>query len=194
VRSSTPSGRSIDILIAEDDELTRENLRCLFELHGCRCAAASDGAQAVELAHVGRPRFVLLDLALPLLDGFAVARRLRADASTRTAHIHCLSGLPGPRVREEAYRSGCETFLSKPVDVNALLTLAQEQLRQPEVGAVSGLNLRQAERLLDWLERQGCVNLGLALDPEGGVAVHAVCPPGLRLVRDEHGDVCLLRA
>jgi CheY-like chemotaxis protein len=193
VRSSTLSGRPIDILIAEDDELTRENLRCLFELNGHRCAAAPDGARAVELAHLSRPRFVLLDLALPLLDGFAVARRLRGDARTRTAHIHCLSGLRGPHVREEAYRAGCETFLSKPVDVDALLGLVREQLRQPEIGAVSGLDLRQAERLLDWLERQGCVNLGLNLDPEGGASVHAVCPAGLRLVRDENGDVCLLR-
>lgn len=68
---------SVDILIAEDDALTRQSLRLLFEKAGYRCSEAEDGGRAVELARRRPPRCAILDLSMPVLDGFAVARALR---------------------------------------------------------------------------------------------------------------------
>src|SRR2546421_96841 len=93
------SAAPVDVLIAEDDALLRWGLRSLLELEGFRCAEAADGLQAVDLARRHRPGCVLLDLALPGLDGFTVARRLRADPQTGGIHIHCLTGLDDPLAR-----------------------------------------------------------------------------------------------
>src|ERR1041384_8115547 len=75
----------IDVLIAEDDRLLRQTIRCLLEAQGYTCAEAGDGRAAVALARQRPPRCVLLDLGLPELDGFSVARHLRSDPRTRAA-------------------------------------------------------------------------------------------------------------
>ena len=82
----------VDVLIADDDALARGVLRLLLERQGYTCAEAGAGAQALELAKSLSPRCVLLDLAMPGLDGLAVARGLRADPATRGSRVHCLSG------------------------------------------------------------------------------------------------------
>jgi CheY-like chemotaxis protein len=125
----------VDVLIAEDDPLTRQNLRTLLEQQGYTCAEAEDGLRAVELALSAPPKCVLLDLVLPGLDGFTVARRLRADPRTSGAHIHCLTGLSDPAAREQARQAGCEAFLTKPVEPTQLL----ETLRGPGAAAPPAL-------------------------------------------------------
>src|SRR5947209_6028958 len=119
----------VDVLIAEDNPFTRKSLRGLLERQGYTCVEAEDGLRAVELALSAAPKCVLLDLVMPGLDGFAVARRLRADPRTRAAHIHCLTGLSDPAAREQARQAGCEAFLTKPLDMEVLL----EVLRGPGV-------------------------------------------------------------
>jgi CheY-like chemotaxis protein len=144
----------IDILIAEDDAPARAGVRLLLEQQGYRCAEAGNGREAVELARRYRPRCVLLDLRMPELDGFTVARRLRADPRTRDAAIHCLTGLTDETVREEAHAAGCERFLAKPVDAADLLEAVRPQPSAAEEW-VGGLTMTQAEELLDWLEAHG---------------------------------------
>src|SRR5947209_5498798 len=111
----------VDVLIAEDNPFTRKSLRGLLERQGYTCVEAEDGLRAVELALSAPPKCVLLDLVMPGLDGFAVARRLRADPRTSAAHIHCLTGLSDPAAREQARQAGCEAFLTKPLDMEVLL-------------------------------------------------------------------------
>jgi CheY-like chemotaxis protein len=189
----TPPTPVVDVLIAEDDASMREGLRQLLEGRGYHCAEAADGLRAVELARRCPPRCVLLDLAMPGLDGFAVARRLRGHPRTRGARIHCLTGVCDPDTRAHARAAGCEAFLTKPIDPEALLRVVQGGAGPGAGGSVGGLTLAEAEGLLDWLENQGCTGFRVALE-EAGVVARCVCPPGLRLARDEGGTVRLLRS
>lgn len=186
---------SVDVLIVEDDASVRQALRLLLERGGYRCAEAKNGQEALALAHAEPPRCVLLDLLMPGLDGFAVARRLRADLRTFGAHIHCLTGLQDRLIQEQARRAGCEEFLSKPVDSRSLLEIMRRHLQEAgesPATVVSGLSKPEAEDLLDWLENHGCT--GLAVTAEGdNFAVRCICPPGLHLVAQEGGAVRLWR-
>lgn len=185
---------NVDVLIAEDDPLTRESLRWLLERQGFVCAEADNGRTAVERAVLGSPRCVLLDLELPELDGFGVARHLRSDPRTRTVHIHCLTGRDSSATREQALRAGVELFLTKPVDAVVLLDIVHRQVRQPESGEVSGLEKWQAEELLDWLQQVGATGLQVSLGADEHFTIRCVCPSGLRLIRDENGTVQLVPA
>jgi two-component system cell cycle response regulator DivK len=177
----------IDILIAEDDALTRQVIRHLLEHEGYHCAEAGDGRETVALARQHLPKCVLLDLRMPQLDGFAVARRLRADPRTRSAALHCLTGWADEAARHEAQEAGCETFLTKPVDPDTLLQALRPQRGDPAEWA-HGLTKAQAEDLLDWLEAQGAAG-ELALEAERpGFAVRC---PGFRVERDASGRVRL---
>ena len=188
-RESPPAG--VDVLIADDDLLVRKSLRSLLERQGYRCAEAGDGREAVELARHHPPQCVLLDLSMPGLDGLAVARRLRGDPRTRGVRIHCLTGVAGPDVREQALQAGCETFLPKPVDAARVLQVVGETGAAPE-NTVAGLTSDEARDLLDWLQNHGCTKLDASLDATGW-AVRCQPPPGQRLGRDEQGRIGLLQ-
>ncbi len=191
---TAPSDR-VDILIAEEDASLSRDLRQLLEESGYRCAEAQDGRQALALALEEPPRCVLLDLTIPGLDGFAVARRLRSNLRTVESHIHCLTSSKDSLVRAKARLAGCEECLSKPPDGEQLLQVIRRNMEQEEpamAAVVSGLTKMQAEQLLDWLENHHCT--GLAVTMEGDdFAVRCICPPGMRLSMDKGGGFCLKR-
>jgi CheY-like chemotaxis protein len=181
--------RPVDVLIADDEPHVRAVLRRLLEGEGYTCAEAEDGPQAVSLAQAAPPSCLLLDLRMPGLDGFAVARQLRADPGTRGIHIHCLTGLATDEARAEAGRAGCEQFLTKPVDFDRLLEVIRGATEPPPPEWITGLTFAEAEELLDWLERRGCTGLELSCEEGAGVAVRCTCPPGFRLTRGADGRI-----
>jgi CheY-like chemotaxis protein len=181
----------IDVLIADDDAELRQSVRMLLEVQGYRCAEAADGREAVALALRHHPRCLLLDVAMPELDGYAVARALRADPRTRGTHIHCVSGLSDPQAPQQALAAGCDLFLHKPVHPDVLMEVVRGPATQKQPGVASGLTLAQAEELLDWLENQGCTQLEMTMTDDG-VTVRCLCPPGRRLVQNESGQVLML--
>jgi len=195
MRIQTAPSDHVDILIAGENASLSRGLRQLLEESGYRCAEAQDGHQALALARQEPPRCVLLDLAIPGLDGFAVARRLRSDLRTAESHIHCLTASEDALVREQARLAGCEECLRKPPDGDQLLQVIRRNLERETLvraAVVSGLTKTQAEELLDWLENHDCT--GLAVTMEGdSFAVRCVCPPGMRLSVAESGGVCLKR-
>jgi len=136
----------VDVLIADDDAQLRGSMRVFLEAQGLSCAEAADGLQTVEAAQHLEPRCVLLDLGMPGLDGFTVARRLRADPRTASVHVHCLTGHTDPASRLRAREAGCELFLTKPVEPTAVLAA---------VRGWHGLTKSAAEDLLDWLQANG---------------------------------------
>jgi CheY-like chemotaxis protein len=176
MRMDQPRPQTVDILIAEDDLLMRKSLRSLLEGQGYRCVEAENGIEAVALARRHPPRCVLLDLAMPGLDGLAVARELRADERTRAAHIHCLTGLADPAMRRAAGLVGCELFLTKPVDPDRILEAVQGQVRRSGPRLVRGLNKTEAEDLLDSVENHGGRS-EVAYSDRWGFVVRSDYPP-----------------
>ena len=111
----------LDILIADDDPLTRLALRQLFEGEGYRCAEAETGDEALQIAQLSAPRLALLDVMMPEPDGFGVARRLHTDPRTRDVRVVFLTALRDSHTIHAAQRAGCEMLLTKPVDFDGLL-------------------------------------------------------------------------
>src|SRR5215813_12971749 len=110
------------ILIVEDNEDARDALRMLLELDGHIVEAAAEGAQALELARAKDPDVALVDIGLPGIDGYEVARRIRATDTKRPLLI-ALTGYGQPEDRRRATEAGFDSMLVKPVDPSALTDL-----------------------------------------------------------------------
>ncbi|MGH7326310.1 MAG: hybrid sensor histidine kinase/response regulator [Candidatus Rokuibacteriota bacterium] len=104
-----------EVLIVEDDEASQALMRAVVEdTLGGRTRVCSDGEEAVKEATSRPPALILLDLMLPRLSGWEVARRLRQQPSTRGLPIIAVSALARPQEREAALHAGCDAYLSKP--------------------------------------------------------------------------------
>jgi two-component system phosphate regulon response regulator PhoB len=168
---------SVDVLIADGDRQLRQCLRLVLEKEGYRCAEAGDGATAVELAQRRPPRCAILDLALPVLDGLAVARALRRDPRTRDVAITCLTGQSDPSLPAQAASAGIETCLTKPMDAFRLFQIVSDQLRTQDRLQASGLSLEEARDQLDRWEGSGYVKLAVGHEDGKGFTVCCVRPP-----------------
>jgi two-component system, sensor histidine kinase len=113
-------GRSI--LIVEDNADARDALRMLLELDGHVIQAAAEGMEALEIARGKDPDVALIDIGLPGIDGYEVARRLRARDARRPVMI-ALTGYGQPEDRRRATEAGFNALLVKPVDPSALTDL-----------------------------------------------------------------------
>ena len=110
------------ILIVEDNDDARDALRMLLELDGHVVEAAAEGHEALEIARGKDPDVALVDIGLPGIDGYEVARRIRAADSKRPLLI-ALTGYGQPEDRRRAAEAGFDSVLVKPVDPNALSDL-----------------------------------------------------------------------
>lgn len=117
------------VLIAEDDADTRLMLKTLLEMKGYRTAEAADGQQAVERAADVRPDLILVDLQLPRLNGFAVTRYVRQHEELRRVPIVIVSGHDPARHLNLARAAGCNAYLQKPIDFDALDGLLNDLLQ-----------------------------------------------------------------
>jgi PAS domain S-box-containing protein len=115
--------RSRSILIVEDNDDTRASLRLLLESLGHRVLTAADGPRGLALALEHRPEVVLIDLGLPGLDGYEVARALRASPIGRTTLLIAVTGYGKSEDRQRSKEAGFDAHLVKPVPQNLLLTL-----------------------------------------------------------------------
>jgi CheY-like chemotaxis protein len=118
--SPTPVGRSI--LIVEDNADARDALRMLLELDGHSVEAVAEGQQALEVARAKDPDIALVDIGLPGIDGYEIARRVRAR-DTRRPVLIALTGYGQPEDRRRATDAGFDDMLVKPVDPTALTDL-----------------------------------------------------------------------
>jgi DNA-binding response OmpR family regulator len=133
-----PSGvrpRGPLVLVVEAEESTRELYAAELASSGFMVLEAPDGATGIEKALQFGPHAVVLDLILPGIDGFKVARRLRGDDRTQDVAIIALTGLASQKFEQLALAAGCDAFLSKPV---LTATLIAELLRQMARRARSG--------------------------------------------------------
>jgi signal transduction histidine kinase len=107
------------ILLVEDNPDGRETLRLLLQLEGHHVDVAEDGPQGVKKALTTRPDVALIDLGLPVLDGYEVARQVRSALGDRV-HLIALTGYGEPHDRRRALEAGFHTHLVKPVDPGVL--------------------------------------------------------------------------
>ena len=108
------------ILIVEDIELNVDLLTQILEDH-YEVVVARDGAQGVALAAQHRPDAIIMDMSLPILDGWEATRRIRANEVTRDIPIIGLSAHAMSGDRDKALEAGCNEYLTKPVDDELLL-------------------------------------------------------------------------
>ncbi|MGE5619428.1 MAG: response regulator [Sphingomonadaceae bacterium] len=109
------------ILIVEDEPDNQEIVRAVVEdMVGCRAVLASDGVEALSKVSDELPCLVLLDLMLPKMDGYEVARRLKRDPRSRDIPIIAITALARPADRSKALDSGCDDYVDKPFDLDAL--------------------------------------------------------------------------
>jgi CheY-like chemotaxis protein len=109
------------ILYVEDNEDNVYMLTRRLERAGFEVVVASDGEQGVALARAERPDLILMDLSLPVLDGWEATRRLKAADETRAIPIIALSAHAMPGDREKALEAGCDDYDAKPVKLPGLL-------------------------------------------------------------------------
>jgi CheY-like chemotaxis protein len=110
----------LTILVVEDYEDTSLATRLALERKGYHILEASDGAQAVETAGRERPDVVLMDLNLPVLDGFGAAASIRANPELKETVIVAVTAYHDPELRARAVAAGCNAFVTKPIDFDFL--------------------------------------------------------------------------
>lgn len=109
------------ILLVEDNEMNRDMLRRRLEKRGFKVLTAEDGAQALHAAKGHAPDLILLDMSLPLVDGWTAAAELKADESTRSIPVIALTAHAMDGDRQKAMSAGCDDYDTKPVDLQRLL-------------------------------------------------------------------------
>ena len=116
------------ILIVEDNEMNRDMLSRRLQRRGFTTLIATDGAQGLEMARAERPDLVIMDMGLPVLDGWEVTRRLKASDETKGIPVIALTADALKGDREKALTAGCDEFATKPVDFTRLLTKMESLL------------------------------------------------------------------
>lgn len=134
---ATPSATRI--LIVDENELNRDMLARRLTRRGYEVSFALDGAAAIEAVHRDPPMLVLMDMSMPVMDGWEATRRLKADPRTRGVPVIALTAHAMQSDRERALAAGCDEFDTKPVRIDRLVAKIEALLgdgRAPEeVGA-----------------------------------------------------------
>ena len=122
------------ILLVEDNEMNRDMLSRRLIRSGYEVALAVDGAQGVALASSEAPDVVLMDMSLPVLDGWEATRRLKSDPKTRTLPVIALTAHAMAGDEEKARQAGCDDFDTKPVEYTRLLSKIEGLLQKRKAG------------------------------------------------------------
>jgi two-component system cell cycle response regulator DivK len=105
------------ILVMEDDNDTQGMVRFLLEYKGYEVLVAKDGKHGLEIAHHDKPDLILLDLAMPEMDGWSVAHQLKGDPETKMIPVIAVTAYTMASDRRLALNAGCDGFVSKPMNV-----------------------------------------------------------------------------
>lgn len=114
------------VLLVEDDEETRDIYGIALRRSGYRVLEASDGEQGVRLARSHRPDIVVMNVALPRLDGWRATAALKSDPETASIPILILSGLTAADDHRRSSATGCDAYLDKPLEPSRLVETVRE--------------------------------------------------------------------
>lgn len=117
------------ILLVEDNELNRDMLSRRLVRNGYDVIIAEDGAKGLSAATDGKPDLILMDMSLPVLDGWEATRRLKAEPQTRAIPVIALTAHAMSSDREKAVAAGCDDYDTKPVELERLLAKIERLLQ-----------------------------------------------------------------
>ena len=123
------------ILLVEDNELNRDMLSRRLIRRDYEVVMAVDGQQGVEMAIEQKPDLILMDMSLPVLDGWAATRQLKANAATAGIPVIALTAHAMDGEREKCLEAGCDDFDTKPVEFKRLLEKIKHWLSQGSAGS-----------------------------------------------------------
>jgi len=118
----------VRVLLVEDNEMNRDMLSRRLGRKGFEVVMAEDGAQALEMAISETPALILMDMNLPVIDGWEATRRLKAQAATAAIPVIGLTAHAMDGDREACLQAGCDDYDTKPVDLPRLLDKMASQL------------------------------------------------------------------
>jgi CheY-like chemotaxis protein len=110
------------ILLVEDNEMNRDMLSRRLVRGGYEVIIAEDGARGVAMATSGRPDLILMDMSLPVIDGWEATRQLKANDATRRIPVIALTAHAMAGDREKAIEAGCDDYDTKPVEISRLVS------------------------------------------------------------------------
>ena len=109
------------ILLVEDNEMNRDMLSRRLTKRGFEVIVAVDGQQGIDMARQEKPDIILMDMSLPVVDGWGAARVLKSEAATRGIPLVALTAHAMAGDREKAMEAGCDDYDTKPIDMQRLL-------------------------------------------------------------------------
>ena len=122
------------ILLVEDNEMNRDMLSRRLEKRGHTVSIAVDGGAGLEKARAEKPDIILMDMSLPVIDGWEATRQLKADAATAKIPVIALTAHAMTSDRDKALAAGCDDFDTKPVELPRLLGKIDEMLKKTGAG------------------------------------------------------------
>jgi two-component system, cell cycle response regulator DivK len=123
------------ILVIEDNEQNLYLMRFLLEKHGFQVVEARDGQDGIRRACAIRPALILLDIQLPVMDGYSVARALRQEAALRETPIVAVTSYAMAGDRERALAAGATDYIEKPVDPDTFVPRIRQHLPDAPAGS-----------------------------------------------------------
>ena len=118
------------ILIVEDDPRNLKLIRDLLQIRGYTTLEATDGKQGVDMARAKMPDLILMDIQMPLMDGFEAISILKADPITKSITIVALTAFAMHGDREKCIEAGFNDYITKPLDTRAFMTKVKEYLEK----------------------------------------------------------------
>lgn len=122
------SEQQLSVLLVEDNALNRDMLSRRLDRAGFAVVLAEDGAQAIEQMHDAKPDVVLLDMNLPIKDGWTVASEAKADPAIAAIPIIALTAHAMEADRQKALSAGCDEYATKPIDFPGLVAKIRDVL------------------------------------------------------------------
>lgn len=119
------------ILLVEDNEMNRDMLTRRLERRGFEILAAPDGAEGVKMALAEKPDLVLMDMSLPVMDGWDATRAIKADPAGATIPVIALTAHAMAGDREKCLAAGCDEYDTKPVEFPRLMEKIDALLSPP---------------------------------------------------------------
>ena len=125
------------ILIVEDNEMNRDMLSRRLQRKGYEILIAIDGAKGIDVATANAPDLILMDMSLPVMDGWEATRRLKADKALKHIPIIALTAHAMANDREKALEAGCDDYDTKPIELERLLAKMEALLFPTVIEKVS---------------------------------------------------------